>query len=256
MHSRTVTAGSAGNGSEVEHFRYEGIAVEGFVHGKGVSIDLGSDYYSPDKLENIYRLLTQLVPNPQNEIPREPGFCMDRAYVRDPLMADQREQVTMFASLPSHPDIYLMLILAAGGKPDEDGLLKRGSVAEAALPFMDRFRVRRLRAAPRHIGGLAGEELVRRGVEANDAQVYSFWWEVNGKQNNVFVPHLEFTMTTGKSKNGPVQSTLSEDAALGLWDRISSSIRVRQVARMPSSSKQASTVGCACQVTARLGIAH
>ena len=227
VHSRRVTEGIAGNGVENEHYRYENVSVDGLVHGSGVSVDLGSDYYAPDKIEKLGSLIAQLVPNRANNAPREPGFCMDRVYVRDPLKADQREQITMFASLPSHPDIDFRLILAAGTKPDELGLLKRGAAAEAELPFLDRFRVTRLRAAKRRIGSLSGEELVRRGIEANGAQVYSFSWEVTGIQNDIFTPPLEFTMTTGKGSNGPVQSSLSKDAALGLWDKITPSIRVR-----------------------------
>lgn len=227
VHSRLVTEGTAGNGLENETYRYEGVAVEALVHGNGVSIDLGSEYYAPDQVDNLSRLVAQLVPNPGNALPHEPGFCIDQAYFRDPLKAEQREQITMFASLPSHPDIDFMLMLAAGAKPDEDGLLKRGEAAEAELSMMDRFRVTRLRAARREIGGITGEELVRRGIEANDAQVYSFWWEVNGIQHDVFTPHLELTMTTGKSSNGPVQTSISEGAALELWDKVSSSIRRR-----------------------------
>lgn len=236
VHSRSVTEGTAGNGLEIEHYRYEGVAIEALVHGNGVSIDLGSDYYRPDKVDDLFRLVTQLVPNPANHPPRESGFCIDRAYVRDPLKADQLEQITMFAKLPSHPDVDFMLRLAAGLEPDENGLLKRGAAAEGRLSIMERFRVTRLRAAAREINGLNGEELVRRAIEENDAQVYSFWWEVNGTNDDVMIPHLVFTMTTGNDKDGPVPTSMSEDAALDLWDKITSTIRLRRVEREPSTT--------------------
>lgn len=240
VHSRSVTEGTAGNGLENEHYRYEGVAVEALVHGNGVSIDLSSEYYFPDKVEDLARLVSQLVPNPGNRLPHEPGFCIDRAYFRDPLTADQLEQITMFAKLPSHPDVDFMLLLAAGLDPDEHGLLERGAAAEGRLSMMERFRVTRLRAATREINGLAGEELVRRAVERNDAQVYSFWWEVNGTNNDVLIPHLVFTMTTGKSTDGPVPTSMSEDAALGLWDKIASSIRLHRVEQLrPGAAKNA-----------------
>lgn len=250
VHSRSVNEGTAGNGLENESYRYEGVAVEAIVHGNGVSIDLSSEFYFPDRVDNLYRLVSQLVPNAGNTLPHEPGFCIDRAYFRDPLRPDQREQITMFASLPSHPDVDIMLILAAGARPDEDGLLKRGDAAEAELSLMERFRLTRLRAAQREIGGISGEELVRRGIEENDAQVYSFWWEVNGVQDDVFMPHLEFTMTTGKSSNGPVQTSMSEDAALELWDKISSSIRVRQVEKQRPNMVQEQTAHIGIQAWA------
>lgn len=227
VHSRAVHEGTAGNGLVNERYRYEGIAVEALVHGDGVSIDLGSDFYFPDKIDDLQRLVRQLVPNPRNTIPGEPGFCIDRAYIRDPLRADQREQITMFANFPSHPDIVFSLVLAAGVKPDGDGLLKRGAAAEDELPLTERWRLTRLRAAHRQIGGLTGEELVRRAIEANDAVVFSFNWEVNGTENDVFTPHMTFSMITGKSNDGPVPTSMSEDAVLELWDKILSSIRVR-----------------------------
>ncbi len=64
------------------------------------------------------RLVAKLVPNPHNQIPTEPGFCIDRAWFRDPLTADQGEEVMMSAQLPSHPDFEFLAILAAGNKPD------------------------------------------------------------------------------------------------------------------------------------------
>jgi hypothetical protein len=248
VHSRMVTEGTAGNGIENEHFRYEGIAVEGLVHGNGVSVDLSTDYYSPEKTGNLNKLITQLVPNPLNQKPPEPGFCMDRAYFRDPLKAEQGEQITMFANLPNHPDLDFNLMMIAGIKPDKDGLLKRGEESEAELTFLEKMRFSRLRAAPRVIGGLSGEELVRRVIERNDATVYSFRWEVNGIEDDVFTPHLVFSMMTGKSNAGPVPTSMSEDAALKLWDRISSSIRLGALReRKPTSAQAPSTLGVALQ---------
>ncbi len=245
VHSRAVNEGTAGNGLETEHYRYEGITVEALVHGDGVSIDLGSNFYFPDKLDDLHKLVTQLVPNPRNETPGEPGFRLDQAYIRDPLRADQGEQISMSAKLPSHPDFDFLLILAAGAKPDSDGLLKRGAASENRLSLAEKMRVTRLRAKPRSIGGLAGEELIRRVAENSDAQVYTFRWEVNGTEDDVFTPNLVFSMTTGKGNDGPVKTSMSEDAVLGLWDRISSSIRLRSGRRPKArvSAKLSISVG-------------
>lgn len=237
VHSRTITEGTRARGLELERYRYEGVALEALVHGNGVSIDLATDDYDPDRIANLSRLIAKLVPNPDNELPTESGFCIDHAYFRDPLKADQREQIKMFARIPSHPDIRFMLILTAGIKPDEEGLLQRGAAAEGRLSLGEKSRLSKLRASSRVIGGLPGEELVRGALEANDSNVYSFWWEVNGTEDNVLVPHLVLRMNTGKGEHGPVPSSLSEGAALGLWDKVSSSIRVRSVA--PQTSTQA-----------------
>lgn len=228
VHSRTVTEGTAANGLELERYRYEGIAVEALVHASGISIDLAAEDYFPDQINNVSKLVEKLVPNPRNEKITESGFCIDRAYLRDPLTADQGEEIMMFARLPKHPDIQFMLILSAGGKPAEDGLLKRSAAAQARLSLADRMRTSTLRAAPRAIGGISGEEVVKGAVEENDAHVYSFSWEVNGTADKVFSPRVVFKMNTGMGERGPVMTSMSEGTAIGLWDKISSSIRLRR----------------------------
>ena len=93
--------------------------------------------------------------------------------------------------------------------------------------MLERLRVTRLRARPREIRSLAGEELVRSVVEDNDVEVYTFHWEVNGTDKDAFTPRLVFSMTTGGSNAGPVPTSMSKEAAMGLWDRVLSSIRLR-----------------------------
>jgi hypothetical protein len=180
------------------------------------------------------------VPNPDNLIPAEPGYCIGRGYVRDPLTAEQRERVTLFARLPSRPDIGIELSLAAGITPAQEGLLQRSDSSFQKRLF-ESGRVSRLRAAPRKIAGLEGDELVRRFVEPNDAVVYNLWWEVNGTRDDVLVPHVLLMMDTGVGENGPVPSSLSEEAAMGLWDTITSSIRLRQTS-VPKRAEVANQV--------------
>jgi hypothetical protein len=227
VHGRNVTEGDAYNATGEEHYRYEGVALEAHLHGNGISIDLSNDDYDPDHIENLLKLVAQVVANPGNSLPSEPGFCVDRAYVRDPLKAEQREQIVLSAGLPSRPDIEIRFDTLAGIKPDSKGLLQRNAESHARAPAIVNMRFTNLRAAPRTIGGLTGDELVERVVEENFAIIFGFRWEVNGTENNVLVPAVTLKMATGRGKHGPVPSSLSQPAALSLWDKISSSIRVR-----------------------------
>jgi hypothetical protein len=227
VHGRNVTEGNASDGFTTEHFHYEGIALEAHLHADGISIDLSADDYDPKLIGNLSRLIAQLVPNPANRVPTEPGFCLDRAYVRDPLPADENEQIVLAAELPSYPDLGFHFDTHAGIKPDPRGLIERNAASRGRLPAILNMRVTDLRAAPRTIGGLKGDELVQRVIEDNLSIVYGFQWEVNGIQDTVYVPTLSLTMVTGRGDSEPVRSSLSEPAALALWDRISSSIRVR-----------------------------
>lgn len=224
-HSRTVTEGTAANGLELERHRYEAVSLEAFVHGEGITIYLGSKGHDPARIGDLPALIAKLVANPDSRIPTESGFCIDHAYVRDPLGADQLEQITMFSELPSHPDVDFTLYLQAGLKPDE-GILKRGAASEAERPLLDRMRITRLRAAPRKIGQFTGEELVRSILEFDGTRVYTFWWEVNGTEDDVLHPRVVFRMDMGKNTDGPVNPSLTQGAAMILWDRVASSIRL------------------------------
>jgi hypothetical protein len=213
VHNRIVKEGTQANGLELERYRHEGVAVEALVHGQGMSFDLSADRYDPGQIDN----LAKLVPNPDNRVPTEPGFCVYRAWFRDPLAADQLEQIMMHARLPSHPDVEFMAILAAGLKPDKQSLLERRADTEAGWSASGKLRVSNLRAAPRTIGGIVGDELVTRFTEKNDAVVYSFAWEVDGTEDNVLIPHLVFEMDTGKSRHGTVGQGLVQHPVLAGW---------------------------------------
>jgi len=229
VHGRTIREGTRARGMELERYRFENVATEALVHSQGISFYLSANKYDPDQIQNLPKLVAKLVPNPHNQIPTEPGFCVDRAWFRDPLTADQGEEIMMSAQLPAHPDIEFLILMAAGNKPNEQSLLERSAAVDAKLSIFDKAHVSNLRASPRPIGGLSGDELVTRFSEKNDALVFTFWWEVNGTVDNVLIPHFSFTMETGKGRDGPVPSSLSQDAAMALWDKISSSIRLRPV---------------------------
>jgi hypothetical protein len=228
VHSRNVTEGMEGYSREtLRHFHYEGVALEAHVHGNGLSIDVTAKDYDPDRIENLPRLVAQLVPNPANRIPTEPGFCLDHAYVREPLRADQAERITMAVRLPDNPDIGINFDTIAGTKPDPRTLLERNAESRARRPAALNLLVTELRAAPRTIGGFAGDELVRQVIEASGVFVYGFEWELNGTEDNVLVPDIRLAMVTGRGDGEPVRSSLAAPAAMALWDRISSSMRVR-----------------------------
>lgn len=241
IHGRRVSEGNSSDGFTVEHFRDEFVSLEAHVGVNGISIDVTAKDYNPDYIGDLPKLVSQLVANPGNRIPTEPGFCIDQAYIRDPLKAKQGERVNMAAVLPSHPDIHIRFDTMAGTKPDSQGLLKRNEASHARAPAFVNMRFTNLRAAPRTIGGLTGDELVERVVEENFAIVYGFEWEVIGKEDDVFTPDITLLMKTGNGEDGPIASSLAQPAAVALWDKISSSIRVRPTESLKVSAAAPST---------------
>ena len=91
--------------------------------------------------------------------------------------------------------------------------------------------------------------VVTRVAEMNDTVGYAFWREVAGTADNVLVPHFVFKMTTGEGDRGPVPTSLSQDAAMALRDKISSSIRFRS--RSPAKGAQPGTAAIGPARTSR-----
>jgi hypothetical protein len=227
---REITDGVAGYGANQEHYHYENVAVEGYVHANGLSVDLTTDGYNPANIGNLSKLIAQIVPNPNNHIPTEPGFCIDQLFFRDPLRGDQRERVVMFAGVPDHPDMAIVFSTMAGTKPSEKGLLERSRIANADYTLLEQARIKDLFAGKRVINGMPGEQVLTRYTELSFTISHAFMWELKGTRDDVFRPFLTLELQSGvnpRAGGNPLPSSLSESALLDLWEKISSSLRVR-----------------------------
>ncbi len=205
---------------------FETISVEGYIHKGDATYSFVANTYSPDRTGVLPTLLAQLADRAENEVPSEPGFCISGALLRDPSNPARSESIAMSASLPGHPDLGI-LFWTNSAPAQGDSLLKRH---EAAMEPLTRARTRTLREGERAINGYAGEEVAIKVTELNFATVFSFVWETPGSDDNVLMPHLSLELDTGMSPRAggaPVQSSLSEEAVVLLWDKISSSIRLR-----------------------------
>lgn len=208
----------------------EFVELNGYVHKQGISVTFTSKDYIPQFAKNLPKLISQLRLLAPDEIPTAAGFCLGRAMLVDPLSAEQRERVAMFAGLPGHPDIAIAFSTMAGLKPQRS-LLARNAAAAAGDPFYIRAAFTTLREGVRTINGLSGEELAMRVRELNFTTNYTFDWEMAGTRNDVLAPLLTLELESGirpQAGAKPVQSSLSEPALAELWDKVASSIRVRR----------------------------
>ncbi|QNA88945.1 hypothetical protein G4G28_11425 [Massilia sp. Dwa41.01b] len=213
---------------KAERKYYETVSIEGHVNKGGATFSFNSEGDDPSRVPVVAALMTQLLSRANDEIPATPGFCINRAVLADPSQKELIESVPMFASFPGHPDLVMAFWSNSGASPGP-GLLERSAAALDDTPFM-RARSRILREKGRIINGLAGEEFAVKGTELNFATGYSFNWEMAGKEGDPYLPSLSLELRAGvnpRAGGKPVQSSLSEDAMLKLWDKISSSIRLR-----------------------------
>lgn len=239
---------------------WENVVLEAYVHSNGISFDFTSDGYDPRLADHLPRLIRQLRLVGPAEIPDTPGFCFGAGMFLDPLTADQGEGTTIFVSLPGHPDLAMAFSTMAGIRPGPS-LLERNSRAASREPFWVRAAFKSLREGKRTINGLSGEELAVKVTELNFSTVYGLDWEMAGKENDVMAPFLHLELETGRNPNAggkPVQSSLAQTAVLELWDRISSTIRLRpaasaKVAVAGPSAPPLGTFACAGELCPQSG---
>src|SRR5471032_726228 len=199
--------------------------VHGYVRAQKTSLIFNAKYSDTKYAKELARIVTQIKVLKEGEIPTEPGFCIGRAMLLDPLTASQNERVTMFLSLKGHPDFLIALDSAAGLKPSDPLLVRDARHRDEFAAHLTSYR-----RGPRTIGGVPGEELIDGFHEGNGTTGYSCEWESTPDQNDVFRPELDLELTSGHSirpGGPPVESSLSARAVLMLWDKISSSIRLR-----------------------------
>jgi len=225
VHGRTRSYGMEG-GRRVDD---EWVTVEAHAHLKGLSFALSMTYANPSDANDAEALLARLRLRDPDEIPAAPGFCIRRAIFAEPLPPHKTEHVVMHLGLPGHPDMGLALSSMPSGSTARS-LLERVADTDAEASADELLRVTKLRSGKRSINGIDGEEVLERIRELNFTTGYGFVWEASGKQDDPTQPYLLLNMETGTNPQPggkPVDSSLHEDAVMALWDRISSTIRVR-----------------------------
>jgi hypothetical protein len=214
----------------------EDVDVQGLLRLPHVSIDAQAQGMAPGSGDGLARVLRRFRAMQPGEIPREPGFCLGHAIVLDPYDDADTESVVLFAGLPGHPDVSIVLSSMAGVTA-APRLLERHAITVDRRPLFMQLAFSHLREAARAINGLDGDELVMRVREPNFTTGYSFQWEMPGRQADLNTPFMTLELAAGTNPAGggkPVQSTLSEGALIDLWDRIAGSLRLRPVLQAPA----------------------
>ena len=224
----------------------ESVSIEVHAHMGDLSISLSGTSKQVSNLGDAEVLLARFQPRAAQELPVAPGFCVWRGLFAEPLPKHSNEHVTLHLGLPSHPDVGLAFDSMPAGRTDRS-LLARVADVDAAAPPHEMRLVTKLRSGKRSIHGVDGEEVMERVRELNFTTGYSFMWEALGVENDHLRPYLLLNMETGTNPRPggePVDSSLHQDAVLALWDRISSSIRLRAAAR-PDTGARARTASAA-----------
>lgn len=203
------------------------VSILAFVRSHDVTYKFDAKIRIDRDVDELEKIIGQLRWRGEHEIPEQKGFCFKNGMLVEPLSADLAEYTGIFLGLKNHPDLAMAFTTMAGIDPGQT-LLQRDAANEIKQKYRSRFHV--LREGPRNLNGIPGEEVLERVDEPNGSTLQGFMWESLGKQDDLYLPSLILEFDTGHGQPGkPINSSLSDAEALALWDKISSSLRLRPV---------------------------
>lgn len=182
------------------------------------------------------RIAAKLRTRDANEIPFEPGFCVEGGFI--PLAGDY-ENIAIGVRFKSFPDVHFSIrasknlkYLPRGGMLEE----RMASVAEDASPGHRLWlaRITYLRRGQRTLAPWTGEEvLAHLPSQPGVNESHQFQFKSVGEVNNPVHPGIDIELVSGVKENerGAVPPSLNDRQMLELWDALTSTIRLRPITR-------------------------
>ena len=185
-----------------------------------------------DKLANFATNLRARTPE---EIPTEPGVCLDLGFIANDT-GKYQEIFGIGFRFPSLPDVSLSISSNKDGQTPEPLSKRRKQAEKLALdsPFAAAFsKVKVMRDGERRIAQWDGEEALFRRPREEGGVWHELRFNYPGIRYDHRNPRLDATLFTGVERNtaGALESSLSDEEAIALWDRILSTLRLRVPAR-------------------------
>lgn len=182
----------------------------------------------------------------ENEIPTEPGNCIEYAFLPDepgPPKEPPAELISIGFRLKEFSDVHLSIQIRPSNPhySESDSLewqlerLEKNLKAEDPNhPMLKTVYFRRgSRQIHDWVNGFEG--LSRSPEQPEVHSVHDFAIAFRGVAGDYLKPFADIRMQTGVSDNaiGAVKASLTDEEAIAVWDKITSTIRVRPTSAMP-----------------------
>lgn len=222
-----------GSSAQVAYTIYSYVPV-----GKDLYVQRVSSAVSKDKsIESLNNIAKNLRSRAADEIPAESGTCIEGGFVSwQPVF----EQVAVGVRLKEFPDVHFSIEVLKNQDhlPEQTDLESRlkGAEKDGGTWYS---RVKFFRRGPRQLGDWKGSEaLALKPAQENINESHEFRFISLGAPNAPLQPQLDIQLDTGASghKMGKVKPSLTNEEAVALWDKLTSSIRVRPLGSKKSSA--------------------
>lgn len=182
-------------------------------------------------------LMTSIRSRSEEEVPQEEGICLDGAFIP---ASPRYENIQIGIRFTEFPDVHLSIYTIKNDKyvGSESDFWRRFKSAEE-IARADGYgawydNIRQMRKQSRQAGIWNGVEFLARlppQPNRKGADYHQFHFFAVGKENDRFHPKADIQLNTGVADNTPgkVPASLTDDELIVLWDKLLSSIRIREV---------------------------
>jgi hypothetical protein len=187
-----------------------------------------ADIFGREVLPELEVMLSNLRVRQSDEIPVEPGVCIEDGFVASNGSENALERAKLFLDFKKWPELSLTVESWTVTKPEPSLLTRLNNVAvpEAFLSLMGQMKT--LRRGKHDVGRFKGEESLDMVPTGGGYKVHMFRWEAQGVPDDPFRPNLVVELTTGRNSGYQgKRPTISEQEAVELFDAVVNSIRLR-----------------------------
>jgi hypothetical protein len=176
----------------------------------------------------------------ESDIPSEPGNCIEYAFLPDSPDDDKEhsgELLSIGFRLKEFPDAHLSINIGPSNPydPEGDSLKAKWKRIKEDLATSEEQKVlakiKYFRESPRQIyDWKTGYEVLTRAPDEEDVHSYhDFQMKFIGVPHDPYKPYADIQFQTGVADNaaGATKASLTDEEAIAVWDKITSTIRVR-----------------------------
>lgn len=194
-----------------------------------------------NELPLINKIASQLSLRSDQDVPGASGFCVEGGFLS---AEPEYENIAIGLNFKDFPDVRFSIDM----RKNQNYLQEESSLQQSrqqAKVFAENLgqssffsKIKTLREGTNRFGVWSGDEmLTRRPAYKDDIDAHEFRFFSVGSKNDAFHPSIDVRLDTGVKGNAKasVKPSISDEDALAIWDKLLSTIRVRQPSDASSS---------------------
>jgi hypothetical protein len=210
-----------------DSFGFEAYALKGSFLFSMEQQSYNGEVFQKRVLPKLETMLANLRLRQSQEIPPEPGLCVQNGFIKSDGSENAFENIRLNLDFKKWPDLNISIETMTMAKA-EPSLLERLGSAKAPEIFMSLMgQIKTLRRGVHNVGSIKGEESLNMVPTDEGYKVHQFRWESRYELDDPFKPVIIVELSTGQGEDEDVRPTISEKEAVELFDAVVNSIRLR-----------------------------